>query len=72
MSLITIKSKNDSRRRAGIEFNRAGVEIDTDDLTQEQVDAIQADPMLVVNAGDVEFVGGKKEYKKAGAKKAAK
>jgi len=68
MSLITVKSKGERFRRAGIEFSRAGVELDTDELTQEQVDAIQAEPNLVI-VGDAEIVGGKKPAK---AKKADK
>ena len=47
MSLITVKSKGERFRRAGIEFSRAGVELDTDELTQEQVLAIASEPQLV-------------------------
>lgn len=70
MSLITVKSKSERFRRAGLDFTRAGVEFDTDDLTQDQVDAIQAEPNLVI-VGDAELVGGKKQAKgKSAAKKA--
>lgn len=67
MSLITIKSKPERLRRAGIEFNRTGVELDTDELTLEQVEAINAEPLLVV-VGDVELWAGKRagKGKKAG------
>lgn len=67
MSIITIKSKPERLRRAGIEFTRAGVELDTAELTQEQVDAISAEPLLVI-ADAAELVAGKKpaKSKKAG------
>lgn len=47
MTLITIKSKGERFRRAGIEFTRAGVELNTDDLTPEQTLAIASEPQLV-------------------------
>ena len=46
MPLVTVKSKTERFRRAGIEFSRAGVEIDTDELTREQALAIASEPML--------------------------
>lgn len=43
-----IKSRPAAFRRAGIEFSRAGREIDLDALTQDQVTAICAEPNLEV------------------------
>jgi hypothetical protein len=62
MPKITVKSKPERFRRAGIEFNRAGVELDTDKLKKGQLEAIQAEPNLVI-AGDAPA-----EPKKKGAK----
>lgn len=46
MPLVTVKSKTERFRRAGIEFTRAGVEIDIGDLTPEQALAIASEPQL--------------------------
>lgn len=59
---ITVKSKPERLRRAGIEFTREGVELDPATLTEEQAEAINAEPLLVVEGGAV-------EGKKAPAKK---
>jgi hypothetical protein len=48
MSKITVKSLVDGFRRGGIAFTREGVELDTADLTREQLKAIKAEPKLVV------------------------
>ena len=45
---ILICSLHDSFRRAGLEFTRAGVVVDADQLTQEQIDAIKAEPLLSI------------------------
>jgi hypothetical protein len=42
----------DSFRRADIGFTREGVMIDTDDLTEAQMQAINDEPLLVVYAVD--------------------
>ncbi|MGS1014110.1 hypothetical protein ACVCL0_09045 [Rhodanobacter sp. UC4450_H17] len=47
MSVITVKSKTESFRRAGIEFSRAGVEVDSNDLTPAQALAIFSEPLLI-------------------------
>lgn len=69
MSKITVKSKSDRGfRRAGIQFTRDGVELDTSKLKAEELDAIVKEPNLVV-VGEVET----KEARKAreAAEKAA-
>lgn len=49
MSKINVKAKTDRGfRRAGLQFGREGVDIDTKDLTKEQLEAIQNEPNLVV------------------------
>jgi hypothetical protein len=48
MSKAIIKSITTSFRRAGIEFSRAGREIDLNALTKDQVAAIYAEPNLQV------------------------
>lgn len=53
MSKINVKAKTDRGfRRAGLSFNRAGVDIDTKDLTKAQLEAIRDEPNLIVT--DVE------------------
>jgi hypothetical protein len=49
MSKILVQSKPERFRRAGIEFNRAGVELDTDELKKDQLEAIKSEPMLSVS-----------------------
>lgn len=46
MPKIIVKSTTERFRRAGIEFNRHGVEIDTDDLSEAQLKAIKSEPRL--------------------------
>lgn len=45
---VLIKSTTPRFRRAGIEFNAKGVELDLDTLTEAQVDAIYKEPRLTV------------------------
>lgn len=45
---LKIKSKPESFRRAGIVFTREGVIVDTAQLTDEQIDALENEPNLVV------------------------
>ena len=49
MSQIIVKSVVDGFRRAGIAFSREGVVLDTKDLTEAQITAIKAEPMLIVS-----------------------
>jgi hypothetical protein len=49
MSKILVQSKPERFRRADIEFTREGVVLDTDKLKKEQLEAIKAEPMLVVS-----------------------
>lgn len=58
MSKIIVKSKPESFRRAGIAFNREGVELDIAKLKKEQLEAIKAEPNLVIVPAD-----GKKSEK---------
>lgn len=48
MSKLIIQSKTPRFRRAGIEFTRAGVSVDADDLSKAQLAAIEAEPQLSV------------------------
>lgn len=48
MSKIIVKSTTDGFRRAGHAFNREGVVLDTAKLSKAQLEAIQAEPKLVV------------------------
>lgn len=50
MPKFIVKSMRDNFRRAGIEFSRNGVTIDTDDLSEKQLQAINDEPLLVVYA----------------------
>jgi len=65
MPKINVQSKPERFRRAGIEFTRAGVEVDTDKITKEQLEAIEAEPNLVVAA---EESAAKPQQKAKGAK----
>lgn len=49
---IKVYAKADRFRRAGIVFGRGVVELDTRTLTPEQFDAIENEPMLVVETGE--------------------
>jgi hypothetical protein len=49
---INVHSKREGFRRAGIEFGKAPRTLDTDKLTKGQLEAIEAEPMLVVVAAD--------------------
>ncbi len=72
MSKITVKSKSDRGfRRAGIQFTREGVELDTSKLKKEQLDAIVNESALVV-IGDAETAAERKAREKAEAEAAAK
>ena len=62
---IRVKSKPERFRRAGIEFTRAGIELDPAELTAEQAEAINGEPNLIIDGGElagtkVEAVGKKK------------
>lgn len=48
MPKFIVKSMRDNFRRAGIEFNREGVAIDADELSEGQMQAINDEPLLVV------------------------
>jgi hypothetical protein len=48
--VLVVRSTTARRRRAGIEFGREPVEVSTALLTEEQIEQILADPMLVVEA----------------------
>ena len=46
---IHVASRAPSFWRAGIKFTRAGVDMDATQLTAEQLDAIRAEPALIVS-----------------------
>lgn len=48
MPIIKVRSKSPGFRRAGILFTAEGVELDTKDLGKDQLAAIKAEPMLVI------------------------
>jgi hypothetical protein len=50
---LRITTKRDGFRRAGIEFTGTQV-LPLSDLTTDQVEAIKAEPMLIVDEVDVE------------------
>lgn len=52
MSKIIIRSAALRFRRAGIEFTRDGVTVDTGDLSEDQLAAIEAEPQLSVRPAD--------------------
>jgi uncharacterized protein YbaP (TraB family) len=54
MSKVLIKSLRDGYRRAGLAFNKSGTIVETDDLTEEQIEAIQNDPNLKASRPDDE------------------
>ena len=66
---IIVKSTVDGFRRAGIGFNREGVVLTVSELTSEQLDAIKAEPKLIV--GDYVDPDAKPDSKKSAAEKAA-
>lgn len=72
MSKIHVKTiRNvERRRRAGMEFGREGIEIDTAKLRKEHLAAIKADPLLeVTNVDDDD--AAKKAAAEAAEKEAA-
>lgn len=79
MSLITIKSKGERFRRAGIEFTRAGVKVDSADLAPEQMLAIASEPQLsffvdgkqIDRPGAEELAAMREEIEERAAQKAA-
>lgn len=71
MAKITVKSRAEKFRRAGIDFTREGIELDTSELTAEQAAAIAEEPALIV-LGEVPLAGEKKPVEKGGGKKASK
>lgn len=74
---VLIKSGPASFRRAGLRFTREGVEVDSEDLTEEQRKAITEEPNLSVSPGGEEALaeaggdgkGSKASNAKGGAKK---
>lgn len=48
MAKIIVTSKPERFRRAGLEFTRAAVELDTAKLTKAQLEAIESEPLLTV------------------------
>lgn len=66
MSKITVKSLVDGFRRAGLGFTRDGVELDTADLSKEQLEAIKAEPMLAVVEHESKAAGKPAAGAKAG------
>lgn len=72
MPKVLIRSAAKSFWRAGIQFTHAGVEVDTDELSKEQLAAIEAEPELsVIDADDADDGNSSAPAKKAAAKKAA-
>lgn len=61
MAKVKIQSKPERFRRAGIEFTREGVEIDTAKLTKNQIELINNEPMLTVVDESTELKAGKKK-----------
>ena len=66
---IIVKSTVDGFRRAGIGFNREGVVLTVSELSSEQLDAIKAEPKLIV--GDYVDPDAKPDNKQKAADKAA-
>ena len=48
MPIIKVTAKTDRFRRAGFSFTREPVELDTEDLSKEQLKALKAESMLVI------------------------
>lgn len=48
MPIIKVTAKTDRFRRAGLAFTREPVELDTEDLSKKQLEALKSEPMLVV------------------------
>lgn len=48
MAKVLIRSARASFRRAGITATRAGTVVDTDDLTQAQMEALVAEPQISI------------------------
>lgn len=62
MPSIIVKTRRLERfRRAGLEFTRAGVELDIGDLSQEQLAAIEAEPNLRVEPVEDASAGPEKK-----------
>ena len=59
MDIIRVRSKAPRFRRAGIEFNRDGIDLDVSQLTAEQIDALNAEPNLVIDGGAIASDGKK-------------
>lgn len=57
--IVRVRSKAERFRRAGIEFNRDGIDLDVGELTAEQIDAINAEPNLVIDGGEIPSDGKK-------------
>lgn len=67
MNKITIRTKSGSFRRAGRRFTEAPTEIETDDLPKGSLEALRAEPQLIVENSD----GEAKKQTAAEKKKAA-
>ncbi len=63
---IRVRSLPDTFRRAGIAFTREGIELALDDLSQEQLSAIEDEPLL-----SVQYVNIAAAESDAGAKDSA-
>lgn len=48
MPIIKVRSKGARFRRAGLAFTSEPIELDTKDLSKEQLEAIQNESMLIV------------------------
>ncbi len=48
MPIIKVTAKTDRFRRAGFSFTREPVELNTDDLSKEQLKMLKAESMLVI------------------------
>lgn len=68
MPKIIVKSRRESFRRAGFEFTRAGRELDTEELSKDQLQAIEDEPQLVVAPATAEGGESKAPAKKPAAK----
>lgn len=68
MKVYKIQTRTGTFRRAGYRFERKVTGISEDDLTEEQIFALENEPRLIVNVSEVEDEAAKKA---AAAKKTA-
>lgn len=72
MAVIIVKTRRLERfRRAGLEFSRVGVELDTDALSEDQLAAIEGEPNLVVEVLEAAPAEPKAKATKASSKAGA-